>query len=200
MAADTDLIDVDDARAYLQKQSGQTATDDVLDDLVTRASRVIQRHIELEVQPSGADARTFDWDGGARLSLAPYVARSVSGVTLDPNESSSTTLSSGDWRLTPSPARDGVYYTLHFDYTALSVGGNYFPGRQVTVTGQWGFDTVPAELAHACAVTVADWYRGRVAGFSAGFQDAGEAAGSRGPEALPLAAYRILEAWRRSPV
>lgn len=198
--ASSDLITLDDARAYLQKQSGQSAADEVLSDLVSRASRVIQRHIELEVAPATTStARTFDWDGSQRVSLAPYVARTVTAVTLDPNDSSSA-LTSGDWRLMPNPARDGVYYTLHLDYTVLVASVSYFPQRQIEITGTWGFSDVPEEIKQAACITVTDWYRGRVAGYSSGYQDAGEAAASRGPEALPLAAYRILEAWRRSPV
>jgi hypothetical protein len=198
--ADTDLITLAEAREFLQKQSAQTAVDDVLEALITRASRLIQRHIELEVAPANTGSKTFDWDGGIRLSVNPYVLRSVLAVTLDPNETTSTALTSGDWRLMPNPARDGVYHTLHFDYTAIPSGTGYFPYRQVSITGTWGFESVPDELKQATCVTVVDWYRGRVAGFSAGFQDAGEQAAPRGPEALPLAAYRILESWRRIPV
>lgn len=194
--ASTDLITLDDARAFLQKQAGQAAADEVLSDLISRASRVIQRHIELEVAPAtSSTARTFDWDGGTRLSLAPYVARTVTAVSLD-----GTALDSAEWRLMPNPARDGVYYTLHFDYTALQLGWSYFPNRLATVTGTWGFSEVPEELKQAACETVAAWYRGRVAGFTAQFEDSGEQAAGRGPEALPLGAYRILEAWRRSPV
>jgi hypothetical protein len=194
-----DLITLDEARDFLQKQASQAAADDVLEELITRASAVIQRHIDLDCE-SVATTRTFDWDGGARLSLAPYAASSVDGVTLDPNESGSSSLTSSQWRLTPSPAADGVYYTLHFDYTAISASWSVFPRRQVSVSGQWGFTVIPDGLKQAACVTVADWYRGRVAGFSAQFQDAAEGAAPRGPEALPLAAWRILEAWRRSPV
>lgn len=194
--ASTDLITLDDARAFLQKQSGQGATDEVLSDLISRASRVIQRHIELEVAPATTStARSFDWDGTMRLSLAPYVARTVTAVSLD-----GESLDSSGWRLMPNPARDGVYYTLHFDYTAVPVTTSYFPTRTASVTGTWGFSEVPEELKQATCETVAAWYRGRVAGFTAQFEDSGEQATGRGPEALPLGAYRILEAWRRSPV
>lgn len=192
--ASTDLITLDEARQFLQKQTSQVATDDALTALITRASEVIQRYIDVRVVKESSSAKTFDWDGSVRITLAPYVARTVTAVTLDPNEDASA-LTAGDWRLTPSPAVDGVYYTLLISDLAWEPYAGDFPKRQVQVTGTWGFASVPEPLKHACCVTVAAWYRRDVAAFSTVYNET-EGRVER-PEALPSAVVRTLETWRR---
>lgn len=193
MAA-TDLITLDEAREFLQKQTSQTATDDALTTLITRASEVIQRYIDTRVVKESSTAKTFDWDGTYRVPLTPYVARTVTAVTLDPDDDPSV-LSSGDWRLHPAPAHHGVYYSLEISQIAWQPYGGDFSRRRVQVTGTWGFSDIPQELRHACCVTVATWYRRDVAAFSTVFNET-EGRVER-PEALPSAVVRTLEMWRR---
>lgn len=194
-----DLVTLADAREFLQKQTGQTGTDAALSSLITRASAVIQREIDTFITPAESASRTFTWDGySSFVSLLPYVARSVGSVTIDPGESSESTLSSDAYRLGREPAKDGVYSIVELDlFQVPGYGGNFRGGgRRVLVTGQWGYAVVPDGLKHACLLTVTAWYRGRVAGFSSGYEnaDGGETARM---ELIPGDAFRILNQWRR---
>ena len=196
MAA-TDLITLEDARAFLQKQVGQTATDDVLADLVTRASGMIGRYCDVRFLPvETSTSRLFLWDGGSVISLAPFVAQSVTSVILDYGEASQFDVSGG-FRGGPEPQTDGVYYFVELDFRFIPAYTGAFSSRRARVTGTFGYPDVPVEVQQACCVTVADWYRGRVAAFNTAFQDAGEQSAPRGPEALPQAAWRLLEPFKR---
>lgn len=197
MSAVTDLITLDEARDFLQKATAQTGADDILEELVTRASLVIQRDLDLNVVPDEVAAYTFGWDGSTCIDLAPYVARSVSAVTLDAGDSGETDLTAGQWRLSPEPARNSVYPKLELDYTVINgYSGNFTGKRRVTVAAQWGYETVPDELKQAACLTVTAWYRGRVAGFSSQYEDADGGFVAR-TQKLPLEAFQILADFRR---
>lgn len=189
-----DLVSLAEAREFLQKQTGQTGADDVLQSLVTRASAVIQRNIDTKITAETSTAKTFEWDGGTRVSLTPYVARTVTAVTMDPGEDDEQALSSGEWRLWPQQTKDGVYRHLLLDVNVVTGYTGGFPARQLSVTGTWGFSSVPEELKHAACVTVTAWYRGQVAGFSTAYGDATETVAV---DLLPRDAFRVLDQWRR---
>ena len=195
----TDLITLVEAREFLQKTDAQVAADNVLEDLILRASLEIQREIDLRVAPPESGDKTLDWDGSRRIRLTPYVARTITAVTLDPGESGVTVLTTAQFRLGPEPALDSVYPWVEFDARALGSYGGAFSTRRVLLTGEWGFTDVPEELKQACCLTVAAWYRGRVAAFSSQYEDADGGFVAR-VQKLPFDAFQILEKWRRYEV
>lgn len=198
----SDLTTLAAVRAFLQKPATETNQDPVISDLITRASVAILRWTGREFAPVTATAaRVFVYQGGNFLDLYPYDLRSVSSMILDSDLASTITLTSGtDYQLRPLPARDGVYQYLRLPtYSAWLHDGvsisHVKPERQITITGAWGFASVPADIAHACIVTVATWLRADVQAFSTTINiDEGRL---QRPEALPAAVVATLAPYRR---
>lgn len=163
-AADYDLTSLEAVRAFLQKNSGATYQDEVLQDLITAASSLINTQVARFLPTEDAATKTFIWRGGP-LPLHPYFLRSVDTITYGTtNGADGSALSATDYRLRPMPAPQGVYRWLHFP------GYLTYPSPdsevEVTVTGDWGFETIPADVQHWATVTVSIWLRKDVAAFS----------------------------------
>ena len=191
-----DLVTLAETREFLQKQTGQTGTDAALSSLITRASAVIQREIDTFITPNEATTHTLEWDGSGRIGLLPYVMRSLSAVTLDPDEASETVLSASQYRLGPEPAKDGVYTYIEVDVRAIPAYTGNFATRRAEIAGYYGYAAVPDGLKHACLMTVTAWYRSRVSGFSTAYEGADGADGAWS-ELIPRDAFRVLNQWRR---
>ena len=193
-----DLTSVEKVRQFLQKPAADTNQDTLIADLITRASRVLQRRFGREwattLSPNPG-TRSFTYRGGGVVSLGPYEVRAVTGVSYDAQGDSPTTLSSGDWFLRPVESQDGVYSSLYLpDYIRDNTMGGAFPDRVVSVTGTWGWASVPADVEHACIVTVATWLRRDVQAFSSTFSiDEGRL---ERPEAIPASVARTHDYYR----
>jgi len=190
-------------RAFLQKPSGDTNQDSMIDSLISRASLAIMRYCDREfvTQVTGSQARLFEVElvRDGFVDLAPYDARAgtITSVRLDTDLGNPRTLGSSEWRPWPIPASNGI--TTAIRIVPQSYGGfSYFRHRQVEVTAQWGWASVPADVEHAAIVTTALWLRRDVAAFSTTFsldEDRVER-----PEALPSAIRAMLNVYRRSIV
>ncbi len=180
-----ELTTLADVREFLQKQGTDTTQDGVIQHLITRASETINRQVGVFLPAETDVDKTFVWRGGP-LALQPYFARDVTAVSLDSDRTSPLALEESGWRLRPKPPRDGVYRWLTFPSYAAPFDGE----REVTVTGDWGFETVPWDVAHWTIVTVATWLRRDVSAFSTTLrldEDRLER-----PDALPSAVMRGL--------
>lgn len=207
-ASSIDLCTVADVRAYRQKPSADTDQDTVIQSLITAASRAINTYLGVDVTPTNASGATashvFVYRGGGRLSLSNgrKVAQSVTSVVMDTDTSSPLTLTSDQWSLRPKPARDGLYRWLRLPYAGVQLHGPLFPGgrdeaeREVTVTGVWGFPSVPEDVKHWCVITVCEWLDQNVQSFSRTFSvDEGRL---ERPEALPSAVRAGLAHYRQA--
>lgn len=187
-----DLTTLSAVRDFLATPSTDQESDPVIQQLITRASRVIMRWAGREFAPATASAaRVFTYQGGGFLDLGAYELRSATSVVLDSDQTSTITLTAGtDYLLRPTAAPDGVYQWLElptYDSTLAQ-------GRQVTITGAWGWPAVPADIEHACIITVATWLRRDVSAFSRTFNlDEGR---TERPDALPAAAAAALRPYR----
>ena len=189
-------------RSFLQKPSGDTAQDAMIDSLISRASIAIMRYADREFvsQTDGASTtRAFELEllRDGWLDLAPYdaVDGSITSVQLDTDISTPRTLTSSEYRTWPIPARDGIVQALRIIPTSLG-GYHRFKHRRVSITAQWGWPTVPADVEHAAIVTTALWLRREVASFSTTFvldEDRTER-----PESLPSAVRAVLNGYKRS--
>lgn len=200
MAA-TDLCTVEDVRRVLQKPAGDTAQDQVISWLITRASRAITDHCRREFVPTASATREFVWSGGYVLSLAPYDLRSVTSVTLDSDlaVADQTVLTADDYRLRPKPAPDGVYQWVElrrrYPTDRHWPRSGEWAEREVKIAGAWGFASIPEDVNLAAAVTVTDWFRERVAAFGARFNQETETVEL--PEALPSGVRAMLLPYKR---
>lgn len=184
-----DLTTLAAVRSFLQKGTTETGQDVIIGSLITRASRLIEAETGREFTPTTGQARTFVHREGRLLQVGDL--RSVTSIVLDTQlaASSQTTLASTDYALRPKPARDGIYQWVRLPG---------YPGvvdREVTITGDWGFATIPDDVAHACIVTVAIWLRRDVAAFERTFSI--EEDRLERPQALPSAVRSGLAHYRR---
>jgi hypothetical protein len=78
-------------------------------------------------------------------------------VQVDTDQGSPITLSTDEWRTWPQPPQFGVYMALKVLPLNVSVGLIGWRKRQIKVTGDWGFPSIPPEVTQACAETVIYW-------------------------------------------
>lgn len=179
-------------RAHLQKQTADTDQDTIIESLIDRASwAIIQRYGKFRPQETSG-VKKFDWDGGHRLNLWPYYLASAESVVLDSDETSTVTLdvSDKDYVLRPKSPIDGVYKWVRLPNHRVQVGLE----REVSITGNWGYGTIPTDVEQACIITVVEWMRRGVQAFGTGFE---QEDASLAPAGLPMGARRLLAPYDR---
>lgn len=186
-----DLTTLANVRAMLQKATGDTDQDAVISAEITRASAAITTYAQREFAPPvTAAARKFAYTGGGVLYLGSYDLRTVTLMQID-TDGTASTLATTDYKLRPLTPRLGVYTSLLLPNHAAS---DLFP-REVTITGDWGFAIVPADVEEACLLTVVERIRRDVSAFSGSFPE--EDGTSPRPIGIPFAARQILDSYRR---
>lgn len=201
-----DLCSLSDVRAFLELPAADTGRDALITSTITPISDAIARYCEREFVATASAARIFTLPVGERiLSLAPYEVRTVTTMTLHPEETSPETLSANtDYQLLPMPTRFGTYYRVRFsaDLTTLhdSDTAKYFGYSQVSITGAWGMASVPADVKQAAVIAVASAIRKDVPALDLG--DVLAEPRQLSPDrpvsyALPAATLRMLGPFRR---
>lgn len=191
-----DLTTLNAVRTFMQKSDSDTEQDALLSLLIPAASRTICQWTGRQFAPAETNAtHSFIWDGSDRVYFTPYDLRSATLAQLDTDIGSPLTLTTADYRLEPLNGADGVYTGFSIGSTVANTPG---ARRLLTVTGDWGFPTVPVDVQHACNVTVKWWIENDVSAFSSGF-DANTDQFTRG-RALPDGIKDMLSAYRRIPV
>lgn len=203
------LTSWDNALTFLARTDVEGA--DLVDDenflalLINAASTAIARYTGRQFAPTETAApKLFRYDGGGVLRLRPYEARSVSSIVLGtdlPVTSQRTLLAqtatqAAEYRLEPrQKTLLGTYTWLVLPTVRLSESGEQL-GSQVTVVGDWGVGSVPADVEFACLRAVAHWYR-NPEGFLArrlGELDVADEADA--DEGLPLRSRLLLHPYR----
>ncbi len=168
-----DLCTVADVSALMQKGgAGAGAQDALIQSLITRASIKIMRDYGREFIPGGteqlpstASTRTFEYDWGdqypseAYVDFRPYDLQlsPVPTVVADTDQALTTPLSTDEFRLWPQPPSQQVFMGIKVLPLNVSIGIIGWRKRQIQVTGNWGFPSVPFEVTQACAATVVHW-------------------------------------------
>lgn len=193
MPAANALCTLAQVREYLQRPATSTEQDDAITDLIDRASKMILNFTGREFAPATtSDTRTFVYEGNGQLDLAPYDLRSVTSLSIDVETTSPTALTAGtDFFFRPKPNPDGTYTWL----TGLPARS---ADSEVSITGAWGFSSVPADVEDSCIKTVALWLRRDVSAFTTTFNIAEDRA--ERPESLPSAVRAALWHYRRARV
>lgn len=194
-----DLTSLANVRLHMGLDSTQTDFDTLLTALVTQASTAIKRYCGREFAPqtSAGTDRIFQYTGGGYLSFAPYDATTVTAVAIDTETSSSTTLTADtDYFLLPRNADDSVYTGMEirgFRPAIRSSRHETKTWREVTVTGTWGFASVPGDVELAANILVAWWYANQSTEASAQLGDMGT---RFGPVLWPSSVRALLDHWR----
>lgn len=150
-----DLADLDAVRRLLQTPDDIHKQDDLLRDLITEASVMLQRELGRQFVNETGVAKTFGYNGRGLVDLLPHDVRTVTAVTFTASDGTTATLTAGQWALRPASNTDGVYHSLNITrYTTARRCG-----QTVTVTGDWGFDEVPADVSRGVKITVKTWLR-----------------------------------------
>jgi hypothetical protein len=198
-----DLCSVEDVREALEISFSDRTRDDLIATYISAASRAIMREYEREFAPASTGVtRTFSWRGSGVVNLAPYDLRSATQISVNPESTSPTTLTiTTEYTLLPVPVRDGVYTSLlvspyvipSFDFLSR------YGWAQVSVTGDWGFASVPKDVRQAAVLTVTSWLRRDVSQL---VPDIDPTVPDLQPDqpanfSIPPAARRLLASYRR---
>jgi hypothetical protein len=189
----TDLTTVAAVRAFLQIPSTDDEQNAIIASLITRATRVIQVWTSREFAPADGAARSFVCGRHGHIDLAPFDLRAVTSVVYDTDPpGSELTLDASDYRLGPITSRDGVYQWV--DIYRRHRPQRWRRDLVVTITGDWGYPSVPADVEDACIKTVGIWLKRDVSAFSRTYNlDEGR---TERPEVLPAAVAAELAPYR----
>jgi hypothetical protein len=165
-------------RGYLDQVDVSTATDEVLADIIIRATDIIRSAVRNGLRDEtfdftdstpAATARSLNAGYGPYFVLPPHVVGTVTTVL----DSEGATVSSSDY--------DEIQHSP--DYGDLLLSGDpwsttapaLWAGRY-TVTASWGYGPVPPAFAHLTKEISADIWRKKDAGFFPEVGVAGEGA------------------------
>lgn len=207
-----DLTTVASVKLLMQKSGPNAATQDALiQKEITVASVKIMRDYGREFVPGGPNSETFtgatrtfeyawgdQYPGEAFVDFRPYdLQKSPAPVVLVDTDQVATpiTLSVEEWRLWPQPPTQGVFMGIKVLPLNMNVGQIGWRKRQLTVTGNWGFPTIPLEVGQACDETVMHWITNYPAARRADQVDAALAPVMA--RSYPMTALDLLQAFKR---
>jgi len=189
MSASANLCTRDSVKTYLGLSG--TTHDALIDALIAPASEAIENACARRFAQAGV-TEYHDGDGLNRLVLRRRPVTEVAGVWDDPARTfgDATKLASDDYVL---DAQRGF---------VLLRSGTFSQGvRNVKVSYTAGAASVPDDIAQACRMLVAAWFRaGREGGDGLDARTAGEVALKFSAEPLPPPVARILERYREHAV
>jgi hypothetical protein len=181
---------IEQLRAYLPQIKETVSRDDLLADVLDRATAIVDRETGLAFGTAAAGSRTAYGDGTAWLVPPHYTAGSLTAVT---------TISG--WSVPAYTEQDGMLVARSSSgILGLNRAGDPFlgwaAGVPYTVAATFGYADVPADITECTLELAVRIWRARDAGFSdvVGVQGGG-AVGYNG--ALPALVKRILEGYKR---
>lgn len=230
--AATALTTLGAAREYVLRDATDGTQDSMLARLINAYSAAVYAYTRREWLPqTSAATRRFTYTGGGFLSLEPFELRTLTSITMytdlpTANQrilNAGTSTVQGDYRLHPpnrTPEGTFQWITLPqaaFGVTALGVPSywnNPYPygpvGRtaaldfEVSILGDWGIGSVPADVELAVLIAIKDAYEnptGYASGIEGGLTFAEEPDATTGPEArarnLPIEARALLTPYKR---
>lgn len=176
-----------------------------LEDVITSASRLIDRFCGRHFWQATATTRKFDSPDGYNVQFGPYNDLvSATTVAYDTNDDGTydATLTATEYQLLPADA--ATRGPLAEPYTALrllslSAAFQTAPapsGRTglISITGTWGWPSVPPEVKQACRIMGAELYK--MADSPMGAIGMGEFGIMRVSSTLPARARQLLQPFR----
>jgi hypothetical protein len=153
-------------RSYVLGSASQDSADDELIFLINWASEAIENYTKREFvptpalidgDPNPAATRKFDYAGGGFLNLSPYELRNVDTINLYSDLTTSQELvAATDYRLEPrGRTEQGTYLAVEL-IPGSRWHTSYDFGYEVEITGDWGMETVPADVEGACLIMIKD--------------------------------------------
>ena len=161
----TDYVSVDDIMAEMPDTSWTGKYHETLDNLVTRASRLIDRLTGREDGAYGistATARTFD---GSGLSMQWVDEMAAAPTLVEVDETGAfayVTWAASDYLLWPynAAAQSRPYLRLDVDLMNGDKAIWYRFPKSVRITAKWGYSTTPPqEIRQATIIQVTRWFK-----------------------------------------
>lgn len=182
-----------------QAELTSSASDTVIQALISAASRALNNRAKRELTPQSTATRTLPVDvdlfpnaisgsdlfpfarGSALVPLAPYDLRAAATVRLHPEEAALTeTLTADvDYALFPLPGHpvSGTFTGIRLPRTKASLMSTYayrFGFAKIEIAGDWGAWAtagVPEDAKRACVATVGSWLDRAVKEYAADLGD-----------------------------
>jgi hypothetical protein len=173
------LVTLDAAREYVFGSITDDSNDKKLIRRINRVSLEIATYTKREWLPiATAATRRFYYPGYGMLHLSPYDLRAITTVTAFTDYPTSyqavllagTTTTVGDYSLRPADPLTATYRWLEFGnvtplnmplsppYTSYRNLDSGILGFQVTILGDWGIGTVPADVEDAALIAIKNSY------------------------------------------
>jgi hypothetical protein len=196
------LCSVDDVKNYLELTT--TDSDDLILQSIVAASSILPERYQREfIGPSGG-TRTFS-ARGFLVDLAPYDLRTVTSVTIHPEETAQALTVDSDFLLRPQGGfrLGGTYWHIRLSNRVNLSSTVYreFGEARLQVIGDWGcFSTgaVDASVKRAAVFTAAAWTDRAVADYGLAGEEPRELRPDRfATYGIPAAAHAILAPWGR---
>lgn len=203
----TALCTLSDVRAFLELPAGDTGRDTLISDAINPVSAAITRYCQREFTPTTNATRIFRLDvGQLKVDLAPYDLRTASTVTLHPEQASPITLTATtQYQLQPLPPSLGVYSSVRLAGNLANLfqsdSARFFGYAQVSISGDWGFASIPTDVRRAAVIAVASAIRRDVPALDLGdvLADPRQMTPDRPINyALPAASLRMLSPFKRN--
>lgn len=194
-----DLTTLASVREFLRIPDAQTDMNGVLQSFITQASKAIHRYTGREFAPlsTAPQTRIFEYYGRGYLYFTPYDLQSASLVRIDTDGDTPTTLEAdNDYFLKPRNTPLGVYEYMELRSLEPPIKTSsrpFKPWRQITITGTWGFPSVPEDVKAAANMMIAFWYRNQSA---LPGRDLGSEGDRFGPVNMPTAVMQLLAPYR----
>lgn len=187
------LVELEEVRLAMELETGDRGLDTRIREAIVAASTAIMREVQRELAPATAAAtRSFAVQGDL-VDLTPYDLRTATTVTFDVNGTPTVLVAGDDYALLPIGGSE-----IGGTYTELRLAPSVFAASDVgpvvlSILGDWGMASVPADAREACIITVRSWLRRDLATY-AQYGDEGRPIVPTGfaGYALPLAAKSML--------
>jgi hypothetical protein len=196
------LCSVDDVKGYLELTTNDS--DDLILQSIVAASSIIPERYQREfIGPSGG-TRTFS-ARGYLVDLAPYDLRTVTSVTMHPEETAQALVVDSDYLLRPQGGfrLGGTYWHIRLSprVNLSSTVFREFGEARLQVIGDWGCfsaSAVDASVKRAAIFTAAAWTDRAVADYGLAGEEPRELRPDRfATYGIPAAAHAILYPWGR---
>lgn len=191
------LCTLSEVRDWLGKPGGDRDQDQVIEAVILRASRAILTYLGREVVVNGSNPQTrvYPVAGHAYTRVVPVgdMASTPTAVLIlgeDGSTVSTLTVASDVqvWPLVRWPWEPVTHLRLRD--SAGTLDARY----QLSVTGSWGWPSVPEDVTQAAVMTAGSWVRRYVQAFTTSYSP--EVVEEGVPESIPGAARALLHPFR----
>jgi len=206
-AAASDLCTLANVRETLELPASDTTRDNLIQSLISDLSQAIMREYDREFAPvTAAATRRFQVPAGSLyLDLNPYDLRTVSSLTINPEASGGTALTTTtDYQLMPVNSPQGPYQAVRFSARLTSIHTSQtaqdYGYTLVDIAGAWGFAAVPEDVKRACVIAVQSALRRDLTELAIAGIEEPQMIAPEGPatHSIPGASRRLLAPYRRT--